>query len=415
MAADARDSCSSPPPGSQETRLYLFLISILLVGLTGVTFREVSSFDFLIWDDEFFLLPHLRREGGITPSSVAWSFQPQQGWFTPLPYLSLFLDATFYDLNSAGFHVTNLMIHMANVLLVLLVLYRLTRNLWPSCLAAAIFAVHPIHVEPVVWLTARWELLMGTFWLLGMWAYTRYCESRTWASYSLVAVFYCAALLSKPMALTFPFALLLLDVWPLRRLAMVQGQTDQSANQRLPAVTWYRAVVEKLPLFAIMFAFLGVAWRAKSNFLASKNFVEFTATEKFLNSLETYAIYAGQFAWPTPLSFFYPHPSIGAGFHWWSVCLCFSVLAAITLIAIALFSRRPYLIVGWLWYLGVLVPVNGWVQVEQHARADRYMYVPLIGLCMILCWSAWEASHVVRYGRVVRGVLAVGVVLAFAF
>jgi len=374
----------------------LIVVALALVVANLVVFSQVLTFDFLIWDDEFYVVPHLQREGGLTLESVRWAFANRQaGWVTPLPYLSLFADTQVYGLNPAGYHFTNLLLHCASTLVLLWVLVRMTGDLWPSSLAALLFAIHPLHVEPVVWVTTRWELLCGLFWLLGLAAYVRYCRTSSRAAYLAIIAAYICAMMSKPMALTFPFALLLLDFWPLRRI--LAAPSGEAPPGRFPSVSLCRALFEKLPLFVISAIGLYLALDAKREFLATKNQLQFPFSSRLLNSIETYAVYGIQFFWPSNLSFFYPHPAIEGGPDRWRVAAAAALLLAVTAAAVLLVRRQPWFFVGWFWYLGVFVPAIGWVQVEEHARADRYTYIPLIGLSLVVCW--YVSSYVSKLKR----------------
>ena len=402
-------------------------LALLLLVLNLVVFSQVVKFNFLIWDDEFYVLPHLMREGGLTPNSVRWALTNQEaGWIAPLPYLSFFVDLEIYGLHSAGFHFTNLLIHIANTWLLLLFAIRTTGQLWPSFGLAVLFALHPLHVEPVVWVTCRWELLCGFFWMLGLLAYLRYCRTQSRLAYAAICIAFLCSLLSKPMALTFPFVLVLLDLWPLRRLVWeASGQTTSAgaawarsaadsvsvelcpaATSRSPSTgldgasgTWWtemrqglsavgRSIAEKWLLFLIMVVHLSLALIAKNRFIASKGQIPFSISDRVANSFETWAIYAVQFFWPTSLNFYYPHPALQntwvPGRYLWALLL----LVLVSVFACVLIRRQPWFFVGWFWYLGVFVPAIGWIQVEEQSRANRYTYLPLIGLALAVCWSA---------------------------
>jgi hypothetical protein len=347
------------------------------------------------------------------------------------------LDTQLCGLRPAGYHVSNLVIHIASTLLLFEALRRMSGQIAPAGLAAALFAIHPLHVEPVAWVTGRWELLCGLFWVLGMWAYAGYCQRPGLWRYLLVAGSYVLAIFSKPMALAFPCALLLLDYWPLQRLvpgkkgvaelARIPGQ-DVAELARIPglrgrdhpspsagnlpisatatAQTLRNArclLLEKVPLFIIGGLGLWVSFGAKSENVAERGVRIFSLAERLGNALETYAIYAGQVFWPTGLSFWYPHPALYGELTWPPVVTAALVVGLVTLLAVALVKRLPWLVVGWWWYLGVFVPAVGVFQVGTHARADRYTYLPLIGLFTIVSWSL--ASLVRRRPRLKRPVV----------
>lgn len=372
-------------------------LALALIICTLVVFAQVVTFEFLMWDDESFVVPHLRRFGGLTADSVTWALtNAENGWRTPISYLSLFCDAQWSGSNPAGYHLSNALIHLASTLLLFVALARMTGAAWTSALTAALFAVHPLHVEPVAWVTGRWELLCGFFWILGIWAYAAYCRQPGVLRYLLVVASLLLALLSKPMAVTFPFALLLLDYWPLRRLfptatAAFNGKADL---QEQPGGRGLRDVLlEKVPLLAVSIAVLCISLFAKRGFLSQRGMHGFSLGERVGNGLETYAVYVVQFFWPTKLSFYYPHPALFGELTSWRVLGAGAFVAAVTLTAAVLCRRAPYVLVGWLWYVGVFVPAIGLFQVEHHARADRYTYLPLIGLGVAGAWAVWHLAR----------------------
>lgn len=391
-------------------------LGILLLVLNLVVFAQVVKFNFLIWDDEFYVLPHLMREGGLTPSSIHWALTNREaGWVAPLPYLTFFIDLEIYGLNPAGFHLTNLVIHALTTWLLFYFAVRTTAQLWPAFWLAVLFALHPLHIEPVVWVTCRWELLCGLFWMLGLIAYLRFCKTRSRLVYLAMCLAFVCSLLSKPMALTFPFVLVLLDFWPLNRL---HGGSD-SAGESVPGSSRVRAcwshlwavtsaviqsVREKWLLFLIMVVHLSLSLSVKTRFIAGKGQITFSFTDRLANSLETYAIYVTQFFWPASLSFYYPHPALQNTWVPGRYLLCGLLLLVISLFVFILIRRWPWLFVGWFWYLGVFVPAIGLVQVEEQARADRYTYLPLIGLSLAACWFGDFLFSRVRYDFIWRWV-----------
>lgn len=387
----------------------LVLLGILVLG-------QVIRFDFVLWDDQPYVVHHLRRVGPLSLDSVAWSFgNEENGWRTPIPYLSLISDLRLYGLDPAGFHLTNLMIHLLTVVVLFDILLAMTRRFWPSWIASALFAVHPLHVEPVAWVTGRWELLCGMFWVLGMLGYQRFCHRPTLMRLVPVMGAYILALASKPMALTFPFALLLLDYWPLNRLSLTtrQGQPPQADEHAPTIVGWQTAVREKLPLFGIMLTAVAISYVSKTAFLQSVTMQRFTWAEKIQGAVAAYAAYIADFVWPIGLSFYYPHAAIMGGFNPWRVLACALLLAGISAVVLVLSQRRA-LLVGWLWFLGTLVPAIGLVQVEHHARADRYMYIPLIGLLVMVCWGIPPLLAPTRRRRVLLTGCGCGVVLVMS-
>ena len=386
------------------------LVVVWLIAAICLVFGQSLRFEFLNWDDNEFVVPHMQRFLGLTPEAVTWSFANREnGWRTPLPYLTLFADVELYGLSSAGMHLTNLLIHLASTVILFVTLQRMTKQSLPSLLAATLFAIHPLHVEPVAWVTGRWELLCGFFWIVGMWCYVRYCVSPTRLRFLAVAAAYCCALMSKPMALTFPFALLLLDYWPLHRL----GRSNAGGRIPISARPFVQVLAEKIPLFLVMAFAVVISWLAKSEYLDSRGMIPFSLQAKLMNGIETYATYLVNTFWPTDLSFYYVHPALSGGFH--PARTIGSALLLLSVTGAAVYWARQYrfLLVGWLWYLGVFVPAIGLLQVDHHARADRYTYLPLIGIFLAIGWgvtafvSRWRPRHYAALAVVIGSLMAV--------
>jgi Flp pilus assembly protein TadD len=393
-----------------DTRSRRLLIVAWLVVANVFVFGQTIEFEFLNWDDRQYVVPYLEQFGGLSPESVRWAIGNQKnGWRTPISYLSLFLDAHVYGVSSAGLHLTNLLIHTASTLLLFFALRRMTRQTVIAGVAASLFAIHPLHVEPVAWVTGRWELLCGFFWVAGMWSYARYCALPSMSRYVVLVAAFCCALLSKPMALTFPFALLLLDYWPLQRLR-IGSASATSMGYRSVGVG--QAVIEKGPLFLIVLVSAIVFWNAKADFVESRGMLHFTLADKLLNAVHTYAIYTAQMVWPSKLSFFYLHPTMTGGFETWKIAAATMLLLTITGLVVRYCLSHPYLVVGWFWFLGVFVPAIGLFQVEHHARADRYTYIPLIGLILMVSWgvASVAAAHPVLV-RVACGCFLTGLMV----
>lgn len=392
LPPDPNDSSPSATACPAEERRLTTLIVAWLLAAIAIVFSQSLEFRFLSWDDTQFVTPHLERFGGLTMESVGWAFtNSENGWRTPLPYLSLLLDMQLYGLDPAGFHLTNVVIHSINTVLLFFAFGQLTqrrfdsrrRSLIASGIAATLFAIHPLHVEPVVWITCRWELLCGMFWILGMLAYARYSAAPSGWRFALVVAAYVGALLSKPMALTFPLALMLLDYWPLARVR----NSLLGPKWRVSVAEGMRLTIEKTPLFVVMIVATGVTWYSKAEYVSTQGILAFEWRDKLLNALQTYGTYAFQTLVPGELSFFYPHPALHSGFNWSQVAMACAGVVLISAVAVAFARKHRWLLVGWLWYLGVFVPAIGILQVDYHARADRYTYIPLIGLLMMLAWG----------------------------
>ena len=358
-----------------------WLAGAVLVAVTWCVYLGVRTHDFVGYDDDIYIVhnPHLR--GGLTLPAVRWAFTStyETNWI-PLTWISYLIDYELFELAPAGVLLTNVFLHSLSVLILFGALVRLTSSTWKSAFVATVFALHPLHVESVAWASERKDVLSGLFWMLSLWAYARFAERPgSLQRYLLVFGSLALGLLAKPMLVTLPFVLLLLDFWPLRRLA-------RAGSERLvDADLLRRTLCEKLPLFALVAAASVVTYIAQQSKGAMADWTAFPVSVRASNALISYVSYIGKALWPSGLAVFYPHPkgavsfplSLAAGL----------VLLLLTALAIRLARRRPYLPVGWFWYLGTLVPVIGIVQVGAQAMADRYTYIPLVGLSIAMAWG----------------------------
>ncbi len=368
-----------------------YLVALLLIVTTYAVFWPVQNHTFINFDDGPYVTqnPHVRS--GLTAEGVIWALTATHphNWH-PLTWMSHMLDCEIFGLNPGGHHFTNLLFHMLNTVLLFLIFRRMTGALWPSALVASLFALHPLHVESVAWVSQRKDLLSTFFWMLTTLAYVRYVENPGFGRYFLALVAFTLGLMSKPMVVTLPFVLLLLDYWPLGRFQIppLADMNHVKIGQFLsPVHKWSvigRLVGEKLPFFALSACSCVVTFLVQQSEGAVKSLELFSVKTRITNALVSYVSYIGKMIWPHKLAIFYPHPHVvptleaaGAG-----VFLLF-----VTVLVFRAIRRRPYLGTGWLWYMGTLVPVIGLVQVGEHAMADRYTYVPLIGLFVIIAWS----------------------------
>jgi tetratricopeptide (TPR) repeat protein len=374
----------------------------LCLGLAVATlaaFWPVLGYDFINYDDGDYVSENPDVRVGLSGPGVHWAFTTfHAGNWHPLTWLSLQLDATLFgpgSLLARGCHLTNLLLHTANAILLLIVLRRLTGALWRSALVAALFALHPLHVESVAWVAERKDVLSTFFWILTLGAYGWYVRRPGPARYLAVVAPFGLGLLAKPMLVTLPCVLLLLDYWPLGRLS---GSGTPPA--RAP---WRRRFAEKVPLLLLALASCVVTWYAQRGAGAVLTLEVVSPRLRLSNALESYVTYLGQTLWPQDLAVFYPYTTaaltpLRAG----GAAL---LLAAVTALCCWQW-RRPYLIVGWLWYLGTLVPVIGLVQVGSQSHADRYTYVPLIGVFVMLAWGLNDLAQLRPNLRPVIGVAA---------
>jgi tetratricopeptide (TPR) repeat protein len=373
----------------KKERLYRpVLISLLLALMTLALYWPVQTFDFVNYDDEVYVTNNRQVRGGLSLEGIKWSFTNlEAGFWQPPVWLSHMLDCQLYGMHAGGHHWTSVLIHTAGALLLFFVLSLMTHSPWASALAAALFAVHPLHVESVAWVAERKDVLSGFFWILTMGAYAHYVKGPTLRRYLLVLGSFVLGLLSKPMAVTLPFALLLLDYWPLRRFTGAQTAFDRwcasgPAPLRAPGA---RLVAEKVPLVVLSAAAVAITYVAEHHVGAVKSMASYPLGVRLANAIVSYALYIRKTIWPVDLAVLYPHLGMPP---LWPVLASAVLLVAVTGLAWRLRTRAPYLAVGWSWYLGTLVPVIGLVQIGSHAMADRYTYIPLLGLFIALAWGA---------------------------
>ncbi len=360
-------------------------VGVALVAATLLVFCPCFDHPFVNFDDEDYVTQNRHVEAGLTADSIRWAFTTFDcGNWHPLTWLSLQLDRELYGgLKAGGFHLTNVLLHAASTLLLFLVLNRLTSRVGRSAVVAALFALHPLHVEPVAWVAERKGVLSTLFWMLTLAAYLYYVRRPGVRRYLLVALALALGLMAKPMLVTLPFVLLLLDVWPLGRLRL-------SAN--------YRSVImEKLPLFALVLAWCVVAFLTQNRIKALPSLEAYPLDVRAWNALLAYVGYLGKTLWPTHLAVFYPHP--GAAVSVAHALAAGLLLVVVTALVLGPGRRRLYLAVGWLWYLGTMLPMIGLVQIGHHGMADRYTYVPLIGLFLLLTWGAADLATALRLPR----------------
>ncbi len=374
-------------------------IALALLLLTVAVFQGVRHHDFVRYDDQVYVTENPQLRGGPGWSSLARAFTPYFTNWIPLTSLSLQLDFALYGLEPAGYLLTNVALHAASAVLLFLGLSQLTGAVGRSAFAAAVFAVHPLHVESVAWVSERKDVLAGLFFMLSLLAWARYAErpgSRR--RYALVLLAFGLGLLAKPMLVTLPCVLLLLDYWPLGRLAA-------PAQRR-------RALLEKLPMLGLAAAVSGITFWAQRAAGTVSPTEGLPVAARLWNAWESTAIYAAKSVWPSGLAVIYPHPlaqvSAARGL------ACGALLAAATALALRERRRRPWLLVGWLWYLGMLVPVIGLVQVGLQARADRYTYLPQVGLALAVAWGAFDLLGGSARGRRALAAAGAAAILALA-
>ena len=376
----------------------------MALGLAVVTlavFWKATDCGFINCDDPDYVTSNRYVQQGLTAESIRWAFTVNYECLQiPLTWLSHMLDWQIYRDNPAGHHLTNVLLHTANTLLLFLLLRRLTGSLWRSAFVAALFALHPLHVETVAWISERKGVLSMLFWLLTLYAYTRYAQlkaqgTKTQAdrSYAVALAWFACGLMAKPIVVTLPCVLLLLDYWPLERW--------KEANDELKIWSWpcwRRLLAEKIPFFLLTAVFSALT-------VSGQQASMFTISQRTGNALVAYPRYLWKTLWPASLAMPYPYPRA------WSWPVGLVILAAVFLIAITICvirqaRRRPYLATGWFWFLGTLAPVLGLVRMGLYSLADRYTYISLIGIFLMVAWAAGEVVAKWRRGKTVAGALA---------
>ncbi len=362
-------------------------VCVSLFVLTWAVFSQTLRYDFVNYDDPHYVYQNTRITSGINFANVAWAFSHihSENWH-PLTTITHMLDCQLHGLNAGWHHFTNVLLHCLAVVLLFVALERMTGALWRSAFVSAVFAVHPLHVESVAWIAERKDVLSAVFFMVTLLAYFHYTRSPSIGRYLIVAIVFALGLMSKPMLVTLPFVLLLLDYWPLGRFDAHRSNTGRQVLQ---------LVMEKIPLIALS------AVSSLITFLAQRGAIGWTEqlpmSERITNAFVAYVIYIRQMFWPTELAVFYPHPENRLPI--WEVSLALIILVGIMAAAFVLRKRAPYLVTGWLWYLGMLVPVIGLLQVGWQGHADRYTYLPQIGLYIAVTWALTDLIRSWRFQR----------------
>lgn len=368
------------------------MVYVLLTASVLTVYGQVAGFEFVDYDDPKFVSqnPHINQ--GLNAESVIWAFTGNVDFWRPISLLSHMLDCQIFGLEPAGHHVVNMLLHLANTLLLLGVLQYMTARFWPSVLVASLFALHPLHVESVAWVAERKDLLSALFAFTAIWAYLVYARGAGLGWYVLTGGLFALALMSKPMVVTLPAVLLLLDFWPLRRTksnVMVASESAGSVSQNnFVCRTWFGLVLEKLPLFGLSAISSWITFRSQQQVDTVTDLDILPMHLRLANGVVAYVWYLVKTVWPVDLAAIYLHPYFPGGTPWlaWQIGGSILVVLVITLLAITYISAR-FLVVGWFWYLGTMVPVIGLIQVGMHAYADRYTYIPQVGLFLIIVWS----------------------------
>ncbi len=380
-------------------------ISVFFILAAFVVFWPLLTHDFVSIDDNVYVTsnPHVRS--GLTAKNIKWAFTTFDAEFWhPLTWLSLMADAQIFGGRPFGFHLTNLLLHILNTILLFFFLRKVTGNLWQSAFAASLFALHPLHVESVAWIAQRKDVLSTFFWLLTLRWYAHFVEKPNRSHYGWALVSFILGLMSKPMLITLPFTLLLLDYWPFCRF-QYKGSWRSFARDVWPYIR------EKLPFFGITATAVIITYSAQKYGGGLDSMNPYPLSDRIANALISYGVYIWKMIWPQKLAFFYPFPdSLPA----WQIMVATLALVIFTALAIRFIKDRPYFVVGWLWYLGTLLPVIGLVKIGDFAMADRYTYVPLIGLFIIISWGVPDLLRNWRSKALVLPLAALVVLASFA-
>lgn len=382
---------------------------MLLVVATLTLYNPVSRHPFVNYDDDRYVTDNTHVRAGLHWDTVKWAFTTydEANWH-PLTWLSHALDFQFFGMNPAGHHYGNVLLHALNAMLLFWLLWQATAATWPSLMVAALFALHPINVESVAWVAERKTVLSMAFFLLTVLAYGHYARRPSWLRYAVVAVLFACGLMAKPMVITLPFVLLLWDYWPLRRMS---GSKGNSGDQSIPTPSFLWLVLEKTPLCALSIASAVVTVKAQRAGDAIGSMIQYPIRVRLENAIVSYARYIGKAFWPSHLAPMYPlqESSLKA----WPVLAATLLLIAVTTLAVVL-RRKRYIIVGWLWFLGTLVPMIGLVQVGRQAMADRYAYLPFVGLFVAVCWGVADGVAEKHLSRMLPAGLGLAALAALA-
>ena len=387
-----------------------WLIPLALAIVTTVVYWHLATNDFTNFDDDTYITNNLWVQKGLTLDSIRWafSFAYKDGtYWQPLTWLSLMLDYDLFKLDPTGYHLENLALHIANALLLFSVLKGMTGRLWQSAFVAFLFALHPLNVESVAWAVERKNVLSSLFWMLALWAYARYARRPSWQGYLPIVVFMAVGLMAKSMLVSLPCALLLLDYWPLRRTSL---PWDAPADGQIP---FWRAILEKVPLLALSLLSVAVSvgsLRADAQYHV-RTYLPPLYT-RISEALVSYAKYIGKLFWPNRLAVYYPPRDSYPG---WEIAAAALLLVGITLGVIVLARKKPWLATGWLWFAGVLFPVSGMMRAGLWpAMADRFAYLPYIGLYIIVAWGIPELLRTLPRRNIVLAGSAVAVIVLLA-
>jgi len=412
-------------------KLFLIYICVALEFLIIIVYWPVKDCDFINFDDNIYVYENSYIQSGLNWRSIGDAFSAElaekSGFWHPVTWLSLIIDYQIFGLHPHGYHLTNLLFHIINSIFLFLILQRMTKTIWQSAFVACLFAIHPLHVESVAWIAERKDVLSSFFWMLTMGAYIYYVKRPGIQRYFYVLLFFVLGLMAKPMLVTLPFVLLLLDYWPLQRFQEIKSdhksqtevsklvtsdkQKGESKKQHAVKESWevkkpadpeykwawiYPLLWEKVPFFILAILSSIVTCIAEQKEGAVQSIEALPMSVRVANAFVSYVTYIRKMIWPTNLAVYYPHPGLWIS---WQVLGSVLLLIVVTLAVIWMVRRLPYLAVGWFWYTGTLIPVIGLVQIGSFAMADRYTYIPLIGLFIMVAWGVPKLLKQWRYQK----------------
>lgn len=403
-------SIMSKDPLRKPNRVHsMILLSIALIAITLSVYWQVGDYEFINYDDNDYVYNNLHVAEGITGTNIIWAFisVDAANWH-PITWLSHMADVQFYGMNPRGHHLTNVAIHTISTVLLFILLFKLTSSLWQSAFVAALFALHPLHVQSVAWVAERKDVLSAFFWFLTLLLYASYVAKRKPTLYFFSLFSFMLGLMAKPMLITLPVVMLLMDYWPLNRGYLNEQNLGrfQLQNRVAPLTALLK---EKIPFFVCSLLSAAVTIYAHRAGKAIVNFDLVPLGLRIENAVIAYVTYLTNSLWPHDLAILYPYPS---SFPLWQVICSFLILFLVSVSAIWAGRRHPYLAVGWFWFLLTLVPVIGLVQVGAQPMADRYTYIPLIGLFIMAAWGVPALTKNLRYRQTILALLASAVIIA---
>ena len=386
------------------------IIAALLAVLTALLYIRAGSFAFIIIDDRSYLVTNSHIQHGLTWDGLRWAFTSvsRSNWF-PLTWISHMIDVSLFGMNPGYHHLTNVLIHALSTSLLFAALRLMTGSLWKSAFVAALFGMHPLHVESVAWVAERKDVLSGFFFMLILLAYSRYVRRGGGRNYALVLALFILGLMSKPMLVTVPLVLLLTDVWPLGRTELAAPEDGSDWNP-LP---WRGLLLEKIPLLLLSATSAVMTLIVQQKTISSLDILPFA--DRLSNALVSYVTYLAKTLWPASLAVYYPYPEAIPP---WKPLGAAALLLVVSLAVVLQLRRRPFLALGWFWFIVMLVPVIGLVQVGRQAMADRYTYLPLIGPFVMAVWGMEGAARnrpLLQKGACAASLALLAILAAVAF